>query len=338
MPIPEGFQNYAAALGFPKSETLGRIFELLYDEKDDAIVTGAMPGTVQEITEKCELPETRVQEIIDKLFSRGAISRTLKRADYFKLFPIMVELRDSNVIYWKDAPDELFQLWEDLLNNEMAPLMEGMKEMEIPAGMRVIPVEETIDEKNKIMDVDSVKKIFMDAEVVSAVPCPCRMLVEKTGGGKDCKAPASAVCMQTNGFARPILDRNAGEQLTNEEAVKRIEEAAQAGLVHVVRNNVKEDMFMCNCCSCCCVGFRFMDNYDLKGIYAPSRFKAVVDTDNCTACGTCEDMCKFNAITVDDEASINDENCYGCGLCVANCPDDAMSMEEVRPEEHVRST
>ena len=69
---------------------------------------------------------------------------------------------------------------------------------------------------------------------------------------------------------------------------------------------------------------------------APSRFRALVDIDNCNACGICEEKCMFNAIVVEDEASIIEDKCYGCGLCVANCPEKAMSLEEIRPRESVR--
>jgi len=259
----------------------------------------------------------------------------MKRADFYRLFSVMIELRDSTVIYWKDAPQELYELWQQLVFKEMGPLVKVIKEMKIKPMVRVIPVEETIESQNMIIDIDSARKIFSEAELISAVPCACRTLAENTGGKGNCPAPEKAVCMQTNGFARPIIERGAGEQLTNTEALKRIEEAEQAGLVHVVRNNIKEDMFMCNCCSCCCAGLELINNFDHKDVYAPSRFKARINLEDCSTCGICEEKCMFNAIVVDDETSIIEDNCYGCGVCVANCPEDALSLEEIRLKEFI---
>jgi heterodisulfide reductase subunit A-like polyferredoxin len=55
---------------------------------------------------------------------------------------------------------------------------------------------------------------------------------------------------------------------------------------------------------------------------------AHVDTNYCTACGTCEAVCAYGAITVEDvtirgrkvkKAVVNDVLCKGCGTCAANC-------------------
>ena len=35
MPIPKELKGYATSIGFPSSETLAKIFALLYDEEDD---------------------------------------------------------------------------------------------------------------------------------------------------------------------------------------------------------------------------------------------------------------------------------------------------------------
>ncbi|MCK7466983.1 MAG: hypothetical protein MZU91_01745 [Desulfosudis oleivorans] len=43
--------------------------------------------------------------------------------------------------------------------------------------------------------------------------------------------------------------------------MRRLTLAEEAGLVHTVRNNVKDDMFMCNCCPCCCTAM-FLHNAD----------------------------------------------------------------------------
>lgn len=54
-----------------------------------------------------------------------------------------------------------------------------------------------------------------------------------------------------------------------------------------------------------------------------------VDEHRCRGCGTCQDVCPFEAIAVREEERVNvarvDEGlCSGCGICVAHCPSGAL--------------
>ena len=55
---------------------------------------------------------------------------------------------------------------------------------------------------------------------------------------------------------------------------------------------------------------------------------AVVDTENCSACGTCEAACPNQAIKVDDTAVVDAEKCDGCGTCTSECPTEAISLKD----------
>jgi len=51
-----------------------------------------------------------------------------------------------------------------------------------------------------------------------------------------------------------------------------------------------------------------------------------VDSELCTWCGRCEDVCEFNAISViDDQVLVFSDLCHGCGLCSTLCPEKAIS-------------
>ncbi len=335
MPIPENLKDYAMRLGFPESETLTRIFEILFAGEDDIVLVQAMPGTVAELTERTGLPEERVREAADRLIMRGAIGRPMKQPDIYRCFPAMIELRDSSLL-WPDAPQELFELWDRLVTKEISQLIPVIKDLKIPAMMRVIPIERSVEAQNTVLDIDSAREIFRDAELITVLPCVCRTVARKNGRGADCPAPETSVCMQTNAFAKAVLGRGLGEKLTNTEALKRVGEAEEAGLVHMVRNNVKQDMFMCNCCSCCCTGLYLVNQLDYPEGIAPSRFRVKLNTDACTGCGVCEDRCQFHAISINGVASIQYDRCFGCGNCVIACPEEALTLEEVRPKEHIR--
>jgi len=328
-------ETYAAKLGFPNSKTLRKIFSILFDGERDLQILEALPGTARELAEKTGLSEEEVRAAADRLLRRGALSHPMKRPDLYRLFPAMIELRDATVL-WPDAPQELFELWEELISKEMPSLVPLLKTLKVPPMMRVVPIERSVESQNTVLDVDSARQIFRQAGLVTAVPCACRTQAQRNNRSPGCPAPETSMCMQTNGFAQVVLSRGLGERLTNAEALKRIGDAEDAGLVHMVRNNVQQDMFMCNCCSCCCTGLFIVNQTGYPDALAPSRFRVKLRPEACTGCGLCQERCQFHAITVNGVAAVNLERCYGCGNCVITCPEQALALEEVRPLEHIR--
>jgi MinD superfamily P-loop ATPase len=57
-----------------------------------------------------------------------------------------------------------------------------------------------------------------------------------------------------------------------------------------------------------------------------SGHTANIDTNKCSGCDLCRDMCKFNAIN--EDFKVNPINCEGCGVCVYFCPDKAIDFPE----------
>jgi len=52
-----------------------------------------------------------------------------------------------------------------------------------------------------------------------------------------------------------------------------------------------------------------------------------IDTEKCTFCGKCKDVCAYNAIVMIPQAKfieVNDSLCHGCGACNYVCPEDAV--------------
>jgi MinD superfamily P-loop ATPase len=57
--------------------------------------------------------------------------------------------------------------------------------------------------------------------------------------------------------------------------------------------------------------------------------KAVIDTDLCSRCMACRDVCKFGSIIGEDEPVIISYSCEGCGACAIVCPTGAISVQPV---------
>jgi MinD superfamily P-loop ATPase len=61
-----------------------------------------------------------------------------------------------------------------------------------------------------------------------------------------------------------------------------------------------------------------------EGAFEGSKV-AVRNSDRCTACGSCRDACRFNAIGA--ELQIDPFSCEGCGVCAFVCPAEALQLE-----------
>ena len=348
MALPEALVEYARCLGFGDPTTTGykaleRVFEIIYLDREDHLeVANSIPGTPQEIIEKTGLPEERATAVIQEFFKRGALTGHSTTPGQL-VFPISIgNLKEFNA-NWPEAPRELYELMQVLFfeevhrPSEMANFMNLLDKLSV---VRVLPVDETIDPGDRIVDVDSARAIFDAASTISAVPCGCRIQADAIGRRLDCPAPANTnFCLQTNMFAEHMLDRGIGaEKLTSQEARRRLGMAEDAGLVHMTTNLVSKDnsYVVCNCCSCCCAGLHWI-NTGHAGIYAPSRFTVELDLDECSGCGACVDRCGFNLIEMNDEDTpdIQYEKCYGCGNCVTKCPEGALSLVEIRSRDHV---
>lgn len=80
-----------------------------------------------------------------------------------------------------------------------------------------------------------------------------------------------------------------------------------------------------------------VDAADLHLLLAPehltegefrSGVKARVVEEKCTACGTCQELCQFDAIDLAAYATVNTLACEGCGVCAYFCPEQAIHLDK----------
>jgi MinD superfamily P-loop ATPase len=84
---------------------------------------------------------------------------------------------------------------------------------------------------------------------------------------------------------------------------------------------------MCSCCGCCCGVLQTQKKFNQPGKLFVSNYYAEVDSDLCIGCGTCEERCNLEAITLDADIAVVDlDRCIGCGVCVPTCTEEAMSL------------
>ncbi len=59
-----------------------------------------------------------------------------------------------------------------------------------------------------------------------------------------------------------------------------------------------------------------------------SGVKARVTQESCIGCGTCQDLCQFDAVALGTVAEIEPIHCEGCGVCGYFCPEKAIELVE----------
>jgi NAD-dependent dihydropyrimidine dehydrogenase PreA subunit len=79
---------------------------------------------------------------------------------------------------------------------------------------------------------------------------------------------------------------------------------------------------ICFCCDDCCGYF-----LDAEAVCDRGSLVERTDMERCAACGTCADVCYFDARRIEGiTLAVEQDSCYGCGLCVDVCPQECVEM------------
>ena len=200
---------------------------------------------------------------------------------------------------------------------------------------RVLTVSEEIEPEREIIPIEEVYSIIDNWEDFAVIPCPCRKRAE-VEGIRECvdKYPIHN-CILFGPYAKAVLEM--GDPIirstSKEEIVRITKEAAEVGLVHCTDNRAENCTILCACCECCCGMLKGLTRLDNPRAIAKANFISHIIEDDCIACCTCVERCKFGAITVNDIAQVNPDKCVGCGLCAVTCSNNAIIMKRFEREE-----
>jgi NAD-dependent dihydropyrimidine dehydrogenase PreA subunit len=320
----EPYEQLADALdrlpnGFPRTpsgveiELLKRIFS-----PEEAQLAGQLSHKmepIEEIAERVGRPKGEVRTELMQMVRRGLI--WFDRADgtaRFRLAPFVVGIYEAQ-LHNLDA--DLAQLVEQYMADGGA---EGIMRPQ-PALHRVIPVQQAI-KSDQVLPYDDVRALLMEAKTFRVRDCICR--VQQDLVAQRCDA-SLANCLS---FSTSERAPRPGD-ITREEALAILDQTEEEGLVHTISNTIEGIGYICNCCSCCCGILRGISDYGITTSVAYANYFAVIDPDECTACGICIDRCQVGAISErqDGIAVVDQEHCIGCGLCVTGCPDEVPLLQ-----------
>ena len=348
----DGYTQLCRIMGYETSPGMRRVLAYMMTEEQARLVA-ALPKNYPELAELLGKDEATVRELAADLYRKGVIvPKDFQTLEGMRFIPSFIFLHDRTLAirdWYKRIPD-LAGLIDEFLEEEFFP-NEGKKLAALTdPPQRVLPAYKTILDSPELLPEEDVRTILKNAKTISVVPCSCRV---RTGA---CKRIQTDVCMQFDRSAEYGISvgmEGLDRPLTYEEALKVIDDAEEAGLLHLWGNTSKmTGPSLCSCCDDCCImGLQFLrSNLPPEKRFAKSRYVAKIDPDKCIGCP--DDPAPPCVAIVpsyfrgclrmvgrrgkeDFKAQIETELCFGCGACVLKCPTGAIRMELVRPASHI---
>lgn len=308
-------------MGFPEtaSGVEIKILKRLFTEEEAklAILLTPIPEEASQIAGRAGLDEKELAEKLEAMSRKGLIFRT--RRDGKTLYnsaPFMIGIYEYSV---KVIDKELAALFKEYYDTAY---LDEMGASNVP-GFKVIPVDENIQPDTVLLPFHKLKESIKAARKIAVAECVCRKEAQLLGEG--CDYPMEA-CLSFGTAAEYYIENGAGREITAEEAIRILEEADRAGLVHAGAN-VRHLSNICNCCPCCCASMKGITKkgHD-KRKYMNAIFEAIIDEDACVSCEECIELCPVGAITMEDTAVVDRAKCLGCGVCAGACPSEAITL------------
>ncbi len=306
--------------GFPPTEN-GRELDLLAslftpEEAGFASHLALEPQPLSDAVEKAGISLAEGRELIKSMGNKGLIRIGRGESGIeVALLPFVVGFFENQVY----RMDETFaQLYEAYYKEAFSSLLSVE-----PQFHRVIPVNASIKSDVEILPEDDVVKLITGKKAWAVLDCVCR--TEQALMGNACGHPIK-VCLALSDTPGAFDKQTELEAVDMNGALAVLEKAAEAGLVHTVSNNKEDLYYVCNCCTCGCSLLRGIAEANIANVVARSAYYAVVDTELCTGCGECLNLCQFQAISINDHSIVNAVKCAGCGVCAHGCPEGAISL------------
>lgn len=200
---------------------------------------------------------------------------------------------------------------------------------------RTISLERSLEPENHVYAAPSITELFKnlpDDEFISVGHCLCRFEKELIGDSCRVGLPMET-CISIGPAAEHLIAEGISRQITKADAIAKVKRWQDMGCVHQTGRTIPLVDFqvkypvdvICNCCWDCC---GVIGNYN-RG-YLPltvtAHYRAVIDAEECTACGECVERCPVKVISMQDVAVIDEQRCIGCGQCHHGCLQGAVNL------------
>jgi ferredoxin len=321
--------------GAPDSPTFQAILRLLFSP-EEAHIARHLPAFIalDELEERLGLPLDELDERLTTMARKGLVVDLHQDGQRFVvLAPVVIGFYEFTFMRTRDeAPmEELAHLFEHYFAEGALP--KAIFRANTQIGRSMVREESLPDTPPaEVLDWERTSEVVRSARSVAVSLCPCRHHARLLGRG--CDAPLRT-CLSFNGGAEAMVRAGIAEPITNDEAMRIVEECKAAGLAQTA-DNVQQDVgYLCNCCGCCCGMMTSIKAFGIPNGIVSSNWLATADHERCRGCGRCVKACPVDAIHLElthgkglrrNWAVIDTERCLGCGVCHSACRYEAHAM------------
>ncbi len=332
--------------GAPPSETLYKILQVLYTEKEAKWVSllPVRPFTLKRAAKVWNTTEAKAEKLLDHLCEKALLVDSEYRGErQFVMPPPMAGFIEFALMRTRGDIDQkyLSELYYQYMNVEEDFVKDLFFATETKLG-RVFVQEPVLanDRMNHILDYERATHIVEEAKYIGLGTCYCRHKAYHAGHPCAIDAPWD-VCLTFGNVARSLAEHGEYTRLISKaEAMDVLERSYESNLVQIGENVREHPAFICNCCGCCCEALQAARKFSPMQPVATTNYLPEISMKECIGCGKCAKACPILAITMEKETGvaapdggreksrprIDAEICLGCGVCARNCPTKAIQL------------
>lgn len=325
--------------GAPASETLYKILQVLYTEKEAKWVAllPVRPFTVAKAARVWGTTEGKAEKLLDHLCEKALLVDSWHNGvRKFVMPPPMAGFIEFALMRTRGDIDQKYlgELYYQYMNVEEDFIKDLFFATETKLG-RVYVQEPVLtnDKANHILDYEKATHIVEEAEYIGLGLCYCRHKMYHAGHPCEINAPWD-VCLTFDNVARSLAEHGQYARLiSKEEALDALERSYASNLVQIGENVREHPAFICNCCGCCCEALQAARKFSPMQPVATTSYIPEISEEICKGCGKCAKVCPILAISMEEgengrkKAVVDRDICLGCGVCARNCSVKAIELK-----------
>lgn len=332
--------------GAPPSDTLYKILQVLYTEKEAKWVA-KLPVRSFSLKKAAKIwgtTEAKAEKLLDHLCEKALLVDSWHNGErHFVMPPPMAGFIEFALMRTRGDIDQKYL--SELYYQYMDVEEDFVKDLFFATETRLgrVYVQEPVltnDKTNHILDYERASHIIDEAQFIGVGTCYCRHKAYHAGHPCEIDAPWD-VCLTFDNVARSLAEHGEYTRLiSKEEAMDVLERSYDSNLVQIGENVREQPAFICNCCGCCCEALQAARRFSPMQPVATTNYIPDISADRCVGCGKCAKVCPILAISIDEtevgqegsgkkkkKAVVDKEICLGCGVCARNCARGAIELK-----------
>ena len=290
--------------GAPSSETLTKILQVLFTEKEAKWVAKLpiRPFSLKKAAQLWGTTEAKAEKLLDRLCEKGLLVDSYDRGvRKFVLPPPMIGFFEFSLMRTRGDIDQkyLSELFYQYINVEEDFIKDLFLGMDTKLGRVFVNESVLMTEKtNHILDYERATHIIEEADFIGVGTCFCRHKNYHLGIPCKLNAPMET-CLTFGNVARSLAEHGGyARPIDKSEAKEILEMCYGYNLVQMGENVREHPAFMCNCCGCCCEALEAVKKFSPMQPITTTNYLPKINADECVSCGKCEKVCPIEAISM----------------------------------------